>query len=567
MREERGASQILFGYLPGQTVDLRGKVWKVSRWNEPTEQQFDQAGLRRALLDAAGPWCPNPDLNDGICTELQRAAPVEVMRLNRRLGVEVESFPHIWRCRRCGRLSNRSSGACACGSDSRAQLHYVQFHSCGLLQEPTLDRCPAHAEVAMSLPGSAQIRDLRFYCPVCQRQLGRGGFPFRRCTACTLMPNHLERNVHRAASVFTPRFAVLINPADPAKARRLREGGGGARALQWVLDGMEGQDPMHGPPTVASLMDTLMQQGLPEDVAKELAEDALRKGKIKPSAGTLPTMPAETAEPARDGAIDLASAVMEGRTTVQDMITRSVPPLQTLYRGRYAPALELTHLKSVEFLPKFPVATLAFGYTRGDSRPGASRLVAFRERGKLRAYGEVHPTEALLFRLDPVAVHAWLVARGVLAGIARSESDARSAILSSIVIPRPVEENAQPLGGTVVELVHSYAHRSIRRLASFAGTERDSLGEYLIPHHLAFVVYAAVRGDFVLGGLQAVFETSLHEFLEDVMHGEHRCPLDPGCTAGGGACMACLHLGESSCRWFNRFLRRERLFGPGGFLR
>ena len=67
--------------------------------------------------------------------------------------------------------------------------------------------------------------------------------------------------------------------------------------------------------------------------------------------------------------------------------------------------------------------------------------------------------------------------------------------------------------------------------------------------------------------LQAVFETSLNRFLDDFIEGESRCALDPGCRNGGGACMACLHLGEPSCRWFNRFLDRAYLFGPAGFVR
>jgi hypothetical protein len=360
---------------------------------------------------------------------------------------------------------------------------------------------------------------------------------------------------------------VLINPADPGRALRMRAGGGGARALQWVLDGMAGEDPTKGPPTIASFIDNMIRQGISEETANELAQRAVQKGEIKASTGTMPTMSPETNEAAQEEALGLATAVMEGRTTVAEMVARTTPPLRTLYEGRYQPALGLAKLESVEFLPRFPVATLAFGFTRGDSRPGASRLVAFRERGRLRAYGEVHPTEALLFRLDPMIFHAWLVRRGLLTDAATTRRAARAAILSAVTMPRPTEEHPQDLGRAVVDLVHSYAHRAIRRLAAFAGTERDSLGEYLLPHHLGFVIYAAARGDFVLGGLQAVYETSLHEFLEDFVHGEHRCPLDPGCTAGGGACMACLHLGEASCRWFNRYLERGRLFGPSGFLR
>jgi hypothetical protein len=165
-----------------------------------------------------------------------------------------------------------------------------------------------------------------------------------------------------------------------------------------------------------------------------------------------------------------------------------------------------------------------------------------------------------------MAVHDHLRALGHQLDDARDARAARLAIIQRVEIPMATEENPQPLGGAVLTLLHSYAHRAIRRMAAFAGIERDALAEYLVPHHLAFVVYAASRGDFILGGLQALFETDLHRFLDDLVAGESRCPLDPGCRSGGGACMACLHLGEPSCRWFNRFLDRSVLFGPSGFL-
>lgn len=47
------------------------------------------------------------------------------------------------------------------------------------------------------------------------------------------------------------------------------------------------------------------------------------------------------------------------------------------------------HLESVDLLANFPVATLAFGYSRGDLSPGGARLVPLRERGNLRAYGSL----------------------------------------------------------------------------------------------------------------------------------------------------------------------------------
>jgi hypothetical protein len=107
----------------------------------------------------------------------------------------------------------------------------------------------------------------------------------------------------------------------------------------------------------------------------------------------------------------------------------------------------------------------------------------------------------------------------------------------------------------------------VRLTASMAGIERDAVAEYLVPEHLAFVLYAAARGDFVLGGMQALFEHDLHLLLKGVSKGGSRCALDPGCRRHGAACVACLHVGEPSCRHFNRFLNRDTLFNPSlGFL-
>lgn len=41
MRVERGASQILFGLLPGQTADLEGRIWRVTSWVDPVQTPLD----------------------------------------------------------------------------------------------------------------------------------------------------------------------------------------------------------------------------------------------------------------------------------------------------------------------------------------------------------------------------------------------------------------------------------------------------------------------------------------------------------------------------------------------
>lgn len=563
MRVERGASQVLFGLLPGQTADLEGRIWKVAHWLDPVPLPLDQDAVRAALLGSIAPWTA-AGMDNGVEGELRARTTVEVVALNMDRGVLVEMFPEQWRCKSCGSIARRREEKCASGHTSRAQMQFVTYHVCGASGEPFIPRCPTHNAVAVKLPGTATAKELRLSCPVCHRALTTGGFPFQPCNCGD---GGMLVTVHRGAVVYSPRFTVLVNPPDPADAARLRAAGGGARVLEWVLDGMLSDDPTSGRNTFASLVETFRQAGLSEETAQRFAQDAVDKGEADSGTdGGGVTLPDSVRTKAHEEALSLASAVRGGRTRVSDMVAGTTPPLRTLYEGAYGVGMRAAQLESVDLLANFPVATLAYGYTRGDLAPGAARLVPFRERGHLRAYGSLSRTEALLFRLDPMAIYTHLSAAGHDLPDANDSRAARLALLQRIDIPFATQEQYQALGGDLLQLVHSYAHRTIRRLAAFAGIERDGLAEYLLPHHLAFVVYAASRGDFVLGGLQAVFETTLHKFLDDLVQGETRCALDPRCRSGGGACMACLHLGEPSCRWFNRFLDRSELFGGRGFL-
>lgn len=564
MRVERGASQVLFGMLPTQTADLEGGVWRVTHWGDPVRLALDQTSVRTTLLEAVAPWAIH-GRDGGLDAELRAHAPVAVVGVNEDRGVVVERFPRQWRCRACGRLTTELVQRCRCGSTSIAQMQHVAYHSCGALQEPQLPRCQTHRAVAVRLPGTAAAREMYFFCPECGRPLSPRGFPFQPCT-CGAREG-MTRNVHRAGAVFSPHYAVLVNPPDPAAAARLRAGGGGARALEWILAGLGATTPGEGEQTVEGLVETLLRSGLTLETARELAEQAYARGEVARGAarGEI-DLPAAVRDRAQEEALSLASAVEQGRVRIDEMVESTTPPLRTLYETSYRDAIVDARLSNVELLTNFPVATLAFGFTRGGSDPTDTTLRAFRERGGLRAYGMLTKTEAILFQLNPVTVLHWLREQGFDLPETSDAREARLSILRAIEIPRPTEEHPHPAGAAALTLLHSYGHRLIRVLAVTAGVERDGLAEYLLPHHLSMIVYASARGQFVLGALQAMFETSLNRLLDDFVHGEARCPLDPGCRTGGGACMACLHLGEPSCRWFNRFLDRAALFGPSGFL-
>ncbi len=563
MRVERGASQVLFGMLPTQTVDLQGRVWRVAHWTDPLPLPLDPNTVRGALIDAIAPWVASGE-DAGLGGELRGRAAVEVVEVNRDRGVLIESFPSQWRCRTCGRLTLRRAERCRCGSNSIAQMHFVAYHSCGRMREPNLPpRCRTHDAIAVRLPGTTTARELSFFCPVCRAHLSQG-FPYQRCDCGEAM----SISVHRAGAVFSPQYTVLVNPPDVGAAERLRALGGAARALQWVVDGMGQDGAGDGRQTVEGLIESLVQQNISREYARTIAEQALERGEVERGSkqGEI-ELPEEVRERAQEEALALRAAVDGGRVRIADMVAGTTPPQQLLYRENYPRALDAARLSGVELLTNFPVATLAFGYTRGGLGPGQSQLVPFRERGGLRAYGALSRTEALLFQLDPRAVYGYLVGRGFELAPARSVREARLAILRAARVPAAGEQHPQALGEQLLTVLHSYTHRLIRNLAAFAGIERDALAEYLVPHHLCAIVYSAARGEFVLGGLQAVFETALDGFLTAFVTGEARCPLDPGCRSGGGACMACLHLGEPSCRFYNRYLDRLALFGPDGFLR
>ena len=244
------------------------------------------------------------------------------------------------------------------------------------------------------------------------------------------------------------------------------------------------------------------------------------------------------------------------------MAQSSQAELRDRYEVKYERALQRAGIERVELIDKFPVLTAQFGYTRGKPNPGESRLRTYREKsGDYVIYGDLAQTEALLIRLDPQMVHSWLVEQGIKIDPqsgARSASEAILSAMSALDVPNEATNK-------VIELIHSYSHAFIKRASVFAGIDRNALSEVVLPMGLSFFVYAAARGDFVLGGLQALFESDLDQLLDGMVDDEHRCALDPGCEDSGAACAVCLHLGEPSCRMFNTKLSRRALAGGSGY--
>jgi hypothetical protein len=371
---------------------------------------------------------------------------------------------------------------------------------------------------------------------------------------------------------------VLINPPRPEHREALKLAGGPRKALVWVVEGLTAPRPadVTAKQTKAELVAKLVADGIDPALAEQMADMAEQGGQLaRRGDHPIDRLTGPRREEAEREAADIAMALAESRTPTTEL-RRTAPDdaLGVRYRDSYPAALARAGIAGLDLVDRFPVLTAMYGYTRGEDDPAKCRLVPFRRPrgGGYRLYGNLAETEAFLIRLDPVRVATWLTRRGHrLSGWAPGDADpvaTRVAILDSAEVPSKRDDQAlQTVGADLLRLVHTYAHRFIRQATVFTGIERDALSEYLLPGHLAFFVYAAARGDFVLGGMQAVFESNLDELLNAFVDAEHRCPLDPGCNRGSGACSACVHLGEPSCRFFNRFLDRKVLFGSEGYLR
>lgn len=568
----RSGSQILRTFLPQQTTDLGGGIYRVTEWTSAIPLSVDTEVVRRRLLREIRPW-EQARTDGGLGADLRSGAKIEVVELDDKRGVTVERFPQVWLCP-CKRIGKDRDRACRCGLRKWGQLHFLGFHTCGAVVEPYIKRCPTHDDVRLVSPRSAKASDIRFVCPQCSTELMHGlGFN-RRCPGCN--SGTITWNVHKARSVYAPRGAVLVNPPRPERMRELLAAGGARKALMWLVEGMHSLSPQQlgGRPTRAEFVESLVRSGLDTTFAQSMADQASSAGQLADDSApdSLASVPDDLRADAEHEALEIATAVAEARITTAQLAEGPVDvTLAARYADSYPDALRAAGLAGLDLVERFPVLTVMYGYTRGGGETGATRLVPFRQaRGGYRLHGDLSETEAYLLRFDPVRVADWLVRRGHDLGAyepSAGPAAARVAVIGAAEVPQPGDALARPTAGTdLLTLVHSYAHRFIRQAAVFAGIDRDALSEYLMPANMAFFVYAAARGDFVLGGLQAVFETDLDHLLNQVATAEWRCPLDPGCSRGAGACSACLHIGETSCRAFNTYLDRRVLFGSDGYL-
>ena len=226
----------------------------------------------------------------------------------------------------------------------------------------------------------------------------------------------------------------------------------------------------------------------------------------------------------------------------------------------------------------FELCRFTHGYTRvgatptlekhGTDLPVRLRLFEPLDGGHRPVYVITQANEALYVQLDPKAVYDWLVAVGIpnLPDWAPGDEVKLGGRLLEVAEPfgrffSALTEADASTYRYVYTLLHSYAHVLMKSIAEFSGLDVGSLGEYLFPADLAFVVYR--NGTTMdLGNLSSLWRNVHNGFLKHLLEtSTYRCNSGSLCDLHGGACPDCIMVPETSCIAQNRLLSRSVLLG------
>jgi len=263
----------------------------------------------------------------------------------------------------------------------------------------------------------------------------------------------------------------------------------------------------------------------------------------------------------------------------------NIDSTQTQERRAYAATVE-RHVKRLGldefvFLRGLDICEFSFGYTRVSSTPSTKvkdrempvRLRAFEhvERGKRPIYLLEQKNEGFYLKLSEVRVVEWLCENGL--GDKLPPRDGMS--LGGLLIEEYVDfgrfleryrERATPktprsISNYVYLLLHTMAHHFAHAVVEYSGLEHGSIGEYLFPADLAFLVYRrGMTPD--LGNLSAMWRNYGLTVLERML-ADRTLKCDGGslCDQRGGACPACIMAPEVTCIAGNNLLSRAALAG------
>lgn len=242
-------------------------------------------------------------------------------------------------------------------------------------------------------------------------------------------------------------------------------------------------------------------------------------------------------------------------------------------------------IRTMGLIREFDLCRFTYGYSRVQAVP------AFEKRQQMMPVrlnlfpsvqasgGSKHPiyvitqaNEAIYVELDPESVYAWL--RELNPHDMFEWDPSSGQPLGARLL-----EHAKPFGHFldaikareessvyyyVYTLLHSFSHVVMKGIAEHSGLDLGSLGEYIFPVDISFVVYR--NGTTMdLGNLSSLWRNENNAFLKHLLE-----PKTLVCNSGSlcdsnpknpGACPDCILIPETSCIAMNQLLSRSVLRG------
>jgi len=239
-------------------------------------------------------------------------------------------------------------------------------------------------------------------------------------------------------------------------------------------------------------------------------------------------------------------------------------------------------IEDMGLIRKFDLCRFSFGYSRVSSQPVLPdkrfmgmpvRLRLFDrvendDRRKYPIYVVQQANQAIYVKLDEARVMAWLASLDCDDPIVLDAGQRAGAGVLAHTKPMGRFLDVLPERPTsyfyVYTLLHSYAHHFIRQVSAYSGLDLGSIGEYLFPADLAFVIYR--NGTTMdLGNVSAMWRNSGTSLLDALLDPRSlQCGTGSLCTSRGSACPDCLMIPEVACLANNRLLSRSVLRSIGG---
>jgi hypothetical protein len=596
----KGKQQVLLNYLPERTFDFEkiGTIARVHRTRGFLRSDLNLSLVLRAVQEQLEAWqvVYRPILQN-VTGALDRFVLLEPR------GVDAAMFPLVFWCQstNCGHVlvrrddPPRTSDCPRCHSQrSLRQMRFVKVHRCGALETlspPQCDQCRHSREMALSTRGSETIGGFQWICRGCNTRTSV--FP-GYCRQCAWPSPDQEKKrmsimVHRAAATFFAHQAVLLNQPGAEMTAFLSTDRWQAVAAGRFFElpaAMRGRlvdfasSSTNALPTQSGLTEAeksaLRARGMSDAQIAQYEQMNSILQSDRQNTAQMSTPQGLATELVRDSGVaweaweEAGQEMLEAVTPRENGTTRSILGASSSRAATHEQhVLVRLGLAELALVTEFPITTAVYGYSRVDYQPDECFVNPFPAdrdaSGKFPIFVNVTSADALLFRLDHGAVLGWLAANGVPVTVPTTENRGlaeRAAFVTMFdgVNLRHTIDAANPQARMVFGLVHTLSHAALRHAGLLCGLDPTSLAEYVLPRALSLAIYSNQSFGATIGALTALFEQSMEDWLGRICE-TRRCLYDPVCAADGGACHACTHASETSCRFFNVNLGRQFLFG------